>query len=34
MVTGGLQPGQTIIVEGFNQVSDGTEVSVKSGDAS
>jgi RND family efflux transporter MFP subunit len=34
MVTGGLQPGQVIIVQGFNQVSDGTEVSVKSANAS
>jgi RND family efflux transporter MFP subunit len=34
MVTGGLQAGQTIIVQGYNQVSDGTEVDVKSGNAS
>jgi hypothetical protein len=34
MVVGGLQPGQTVIVQGFNQVSDGTEVDVKTNNAS
>jgi hypothetical protein len=33
-VTGGLEPGQKIIVEGFNMVSDGLEVTIKSGNAS
>jgi len=34
MVTNGLQAGQTVIVQGYNLVSDGTEVYVKSNDAS
>jgi membrane fusion protein, multidrug efflux system len=34
MVVSGLQEGQKIIVQGFNMVSDGSEVSVKTNDAS
>jgi membrane fusion protein (multidrug efflux system) len=34
MVVEGIQPGQQIIVGGYNEVSDGTEVYVKSNDAS
>jgi membrane fusion protein, multidrug efflux system len=33
MVTGGIKPGQKVIVEGYNEVSDGTEVYVKPGNA-
>ena len=34
MVVSGLQPGQRIIVQGYNMVSDGTEVVVKQHDVS
>jgi membrane fusion protein (multidrug efflux system) len=34
MVVDGIQPGQQVIVEGYNEVSDGTEVYVKPNDAS
>jgi membrane fusion protein, multidrug efflux system len=34
MVTDGILPGQKVIVEGYNEVSDGTEVYIKPNDAS
>jgi RND family efflux transporter MFP subunit len=34
MVVSGLQPGQQVIVQGYNQVSDGSEVYVQPGNAS
>lgn len=34
MVTGGVKPGQKVIVQGYNEVSDGTEVYIKPNDAS
>lgn len=34
MVISGLQPGQQVIVQGYNQVSDGSEVYVQPGNAS
>jgi len=34
MVVDGIQPGQQVIVQGYNEVSDGTEVYVKPNDAS
>jgi multidrug efflux pump subunit AcrA (membrane-fusion protein) len=34
MVTDGIKPGQKVIVQGYNEVSDGTEVYIKPNDAS
>jgi membrane fusion protein (multidrug efflux system) len=34
MVVTGLQPGQQIIVQGYNQVTDGSEVYIKQNNAS
>ena len=34
MVTHGLKSGQQVVVQGFNQVADGTEVNIQSPDAS
>jgi RND family efflux transporter MFP subunit len=34
MVVSGIQPGQQVIVQGYNQVSDGSEVNVKQDNAS
>ncbi len=34
MVVDGIQPGQKVIVQGYNEVSDGTEVYVKPNNAS